>query len=220
MNWQGHFFDSLDSTQDYLKAHWSTLPHGTYVVSRQQTRGKGRENRTWESTPGGLYFSVLLKPETLLPLLPWKTWLTTLEALESFSTHPLQLKAPNDILYQGQKLSGILIDGALQGNQVQYYIVGVGINLKQSEFSENVSACRLHDLSSQAISEDTLLNHWLETFTHNLDMPDALWRQQLLRTFGDRQVQIHYTDPHFIYLKEYWHDNAPRISQHFCSPII
>ena len=223
MNWQGLFFDTLDSTQDYLKAHWQNLAHGSYVVSQEQTHGKGREDRNWESARGGLYFSVLLKPETVLPLLSWKAWMTSFKTLEHFANRPLQLKAPNDILHQGRKLSGLLIDGAIQGSQPQYYIVGVGINTNQSDFSASLLACRLKDLTKSTVNHQELLTHWLKTFAQHLACPDELWSRDLLAHFGERTVQFDYTNPHFIQLKEYWHEHTPRNtrdSRNFCSPAV
>lgn len=220
MNWQGLFFDTLDSTQNHLKAHWQTLPHASYVVSTQQTEGKGRENRSWESSPGGLYFSVLLKPTRVLPLLSWKAWFTTLETLEFFTSQPLQLKAPNDILHQGQKLSGLLIDGAIQGHLPQYYIIGVGINISQAKFSESLSACRLKDLTENEVTHQELLTHWLTVFEQHLDRSDAHWGQEMLARFGQRTVQFNYTNPHFIQLKEYWHEHNPRHPRNLCSPTV
>ena len=56
------YFETLDSTQAYLKEHFEELDDKTVVVTDQQTAGRGRFDRRWISEPGGLYFSILLKP--------------------------------------------------------------------------------------------------------------------------------------------------------------
>lgn len=206
MKWQIQRFSLLDSSQTYLLEHWASLPEGTCIVAERQQKGYGREGRAWESAPGGLYFSLLLKPQQILPELPWCLWLSVFQALESFGLS-LQLKAPNDILYRGDKCAGILIDSAIQGSAPLYYVLGVGVNVVQPCFPAGLQATSLHlmgrqDLTSEEVLQ-SILKHFHLHYQHILRGSEEL--QSLVYSLERRSVQIGYNEPTFITLKEYWH---------------
>jgi BirA family transcriptional regulator, biotin operon repressor / biotin---[acetyl-CoA-carboxylase] ligase len=201
--WNALVKTRLPSTQAYLKDHWQTLPDHSYVVAEEQTAGQGREQRPWFSEPGGLYFSILLKPETIIAYLPWRVWLCNLQVLEAFSNRHLQLKAPNDILYQGRKLSGTLIDGSIQGTEINYYILGVGINVSNT-LPEGLAACHLESLLGSVPDKNELLNYWLTTFNHALSLSPEKWLNKIRDPYMQRSVQMGYHDPYWINLEEYW----------------
>ncbi|NPA32092.1 MAG: biotin--[acetyl-CoA-carboxylase] ligase [Aquificae bacterium] len=122
-----------DSTQDRLK-EWE-LPYGSVVVADTQTKGRGRLGRRWFSKEGGLYLSFLLPPKEfpeLLPL-PLVVGLGTLRALEEASKTTMSLKWPNDVYAQGKKIAGILTE--LTKNKL---IVGIGVNVNQEEFPDEI----------------------------------------------------------------------------------
>ncbi|MBR2391971.1 MAG: biotin--[Elusimicrobiaceae bacterium] len=98
-------FDELDSTNTYLKKNWESLPKSTVVVAEKQTAGRGRYNRVWISNEGGLYFSVLLKPNKpdFLPNLTQLMALSICQTLEKANLIP-KLKWPNDVLIDGEKI--------------------------------------------------------------------------------------------------------------------
>lgn len=125
-------FEELDSTQTYLKEHADKLPHATVVCADHQTAGRGRYERKWISHPGGLYFSVLLKPvkTDFLPNLTQLMALSVCHALEDFNLSPT-LKWPNDVQVNGQKICGILSEALFSGATHATVILGVGINVSQ-----------------------------------------------------------------------------------------
>ncbi|NOY87428.1 MAG: biotin--[acetyl-CoA-carboxylase] ligase [Deltaproteobacteria bacterium] len=131
-------YDTVPSTSDLLKtmanegaAEW------TAVMSSSQTRGRGRFGRHWHSPPGNIYLSVLLRPSILPIELPRLSLIAALAVFETVHREgtPLKLKWPNDILFDGRKLAGVLLEAKTQGENVEYVVVGIGINLKAPEGS-------------------------------------------------------------------------------------
>ncbi len=123
---------SVGSTQDYLKNEFNSIHEGDFVVSQIQTEGRGREGRSWHSDQGGLYLSLRLTPERLeimdkLALMASTAIKNTLEADASLS--PCSIKQPNDVIYRGKKIAGVLIDAELRGkNAVACLGIGVDLN--------------------------------------------------------------------------------------------
>lgn len=155
----------VDSTNTYLKIRQQALAHGTVVYADCQTAGRGRQDRRWISQIGGLYFSVLLKPN-VSPFLQNLTQLMALSicyALEELNVKPA-LKWPNDVQVNGQKISGILSEAVFDKNVLQAVILGVGINLNQDGL-ENVGqpATSLARLGIHA-ERTVLLNRVLHFF--------------------------------------------------------
>lgn len=105
---------------------------GTVVAARAQTAGQGRLGRTWESRPGGLYFTIVLRPRlepAQVPLATLALGLAVSDAVQTFLGVTVDLRWPNDVLIGDRKLAGILAqyqDGAL--------LAGVGLNVNQREF--------------------------------------------------------------------------------------
>lgn len=109
---------------------------GLTIVSLKQSAGKGRKGDEWHSSPGGLYFSFLLKP---LFLPKWNEALCLLatrsveRVIQSYlPTRQILFKKPNDILVNRKKISGVLLDTKIEGKKNLYLIVGIGINVSNS----------------------------------------------------------------------------------------
>lgn len=106
---------------------------GIAVIAASQTRGRGRAGRSWQSPDAsGLYCSILLRPN--IPPRRFQPFsiavgLAVCEALDPDQQIGLQLKWPNDIVYQGKKLAGILLTTSLAGGIVESAILGIGLNL-------------------------------------------------------------------------------------------
>jgi BirA family transcriptional regulator, biotin operon repressor / biotin---[acetyl-CoA-carboxylase] ligase len=109
---------------------------GLTVVSLRQFAGRGRNDNEWLSQPGGLYFSFLLKPG-FVPLWNEKLYVMTTKAVESvirsyLPSQKIEFKIPNDVLVNGMKISGVLIDAKVEGNKNLFLIVGIGININNT----------------------------------------------------------------------------------------
>jgi len=166
-------FDEISSTN--LKAKelaQKNANHGTIVISQIQKKGRGRFDRAWESPEGGLYFSIVLKPNckadkaTLLPLV---AALSVCKTITEKSDLFVKIKWPNDVLINGKKTSGILLESESDKNGLKYVILGIGINLNTD--LSNLSA-ELHSVSTSIAYEIGIkLNYYdfLKRLLVNLD---------------------------------------------------
>jgi len=140
-----HRYGSVTSTNDVLKGMAEKgAPEWTAVVAEQQTEGRGRNGRSWYSPRGSLYLSVLLKP-AILPMELQRMPVIISYALADFLMQgggDFALKWPNDILLNGRKVAGILLEARTQGEDVHYIVAGMGINIS---FGQNSLPADLRD---------------------------------------------------------------------------
>lgn len=133
-------------------------PHGSLFLAREQSGGRGRFKRRWESAPGGLYLSILLRPESgdfppsLLPLL---SAVSTAEAIREMCGLDVRLRWPNDLYVNERKLAGILCEGSFKGSRAEVFVVGIGVNVAQPQESFGVEV-RARATSISGISGDAL----------------------------------------------------------------
>jgi BirA family biotin operon repressor/biotin-[acetyl-CoA-carboxylase] ligase len=138
-------FDSLPSTNtEALRQAGSGAPEGLCVVAREQTRGRGRQERVWVSPmDAGLYFSIVLRPVQLdvraWPLLTMMAALSVWDALLAACELETDIKWPNDILARERKLSGILAE-TIETETGRAVIIGIGINLNDEAFPPELKA--------------------------------------------------------------------------------
>lgn len=141
-------FDSIPTTMEVAhKAAKEGAAEGTIVLAEEQTAGRGRFGRSWISPKGStIALSVVLRPR--LPHLPKLNMMASLAVVRSIQwVTPLKpcIKWPNDVLIQGKKVSGMLIDSFVKGDEVEYAIVGIGINV-------NLDVSLFPEISSTATS--------------------------------------------------------------------
>lgn len=129
-----YYFHTIDSTQNFaLKLSQKPHENGSLVIAERQTKGRGRLNRKWASPRGGIWLSILLKPNFELSqtsLFPMITSLALCIAIEKILKIRPELKWPNDLTLKGKKVAGILIDVAIESNKIDYLVIGVGINFR------------------------------------------------------------------------------------------
>lgn len=131
----------VDSTNTYAK-QLGEQPggHGTLVVADIQTAGRGRRGRNWVSPEGcGIWMSLLLKPDMLpgnASMLTLVMALAVQRALEKTAHVTAQIKWPNDLVVNGKKICGILTEMSAQMDEINYIVVGVGINANMEEFPQ------------------------------------------------------------------------------------
>ena len=161
-------FDTLDSTNSYLKRNGKYLDHFTVAQANHQEKGKGRLGRSWKDQGNSLLFSILLKekiePERV-PLLSLLAGASVVLTLEHYGLTPL-VKWPNDTLVSEKKISGILTEAVSEGENL-FYIVGIGINLNQKEFEGELSqkATSLFLLTKKEYDKEEVLTVLLSYFT-------------------------------------------------------
>ena len=126
-------FESIDSTNDRARQLAERgAPEGSLVVALRQDRGRGRLGRTWVSPPGGLYLSLVLRPEDdMLRRLPVTlvAGLAVCEAIEAQSGARADLKWPNDVQLAGRKVAGILGEMSKAADGRPLLVLGIGLNL-------------------------------------------------------------------------------------------
>jgi len=137
-------------------------PSHTLVVADYQTQGRGRRGRTWHSPQGGAWFSLLLRPQ--IPPTQGLTLLAALaarEACETVAGIKSGIKWPNDIMWQGKKLGGILLELAIEGNILNWAVLGVGININQQAFPPEL---RETAISLQQTTPDAVIQAFCDAF--------------------------------------------------------
>lgn len=136
--------DSVNSTNDYLKKLGNEgCENGTVVAAREQTKGKGRLGRTWQTKKDdGIAFSVLLRPSVapsevsaITPL----AGLAVCKAIREYTKLDCVIKWPNDIIVGRKKLVGILTEMSAEFDAVEYVITGIGINVDHTSFPEEIA---------------------------------------------------------------------------------
>jgi BirA family biotin operon repressor/biotin-[acetyl-CoA-carboxylase] ligase len=139
VDWKVHTYASLPSSQDYVRELVNDedefFPEGVVIQALSQTKGRGRHGRTWESPLGNLYISVLLRPNCDAAKAGQISFVVAVALSAAIDEvlapgHAKTLKWPNDILIDGQKCAGILLESELNADgSVKAMIVGMGINI-------------------------------------------------------------------------------------------
>lgn len=162
--------DEVGSTQDiaHSLAASGTI-EGALIIAQRQTYGRGRFNREWISPDGGLWFSLLLRPD----LAPAQTaglsllmGLGVTHAIISETNLPTLIKWPNDIWIRGKKVAGILMELIATDVSVKYILLGIGVNVNISSELLPDNATSLEIESGQEILSMTLLIKILEEIEH------------------------------------------------------
>lgn len=126
-------FKKTDSTNTAAyKLAESGEKEGAVVFAEEQSRGRGRFKRAWESPQGGIYMSIILRPK-LEPLMTARITLAVsvavAEAIRETTNLPARIKWPNDVLINGLKVSGILTEMSAEQDEIDFIVVGIGINV-------------------------------------------------------------------------------------------
>ncbi len=128
-------FKKLLSTSKKAKEIADKTEPWTVVVAEFQNAGYGKKKRGWFSPPGGLYFSVIIKPKELeeLQLLTFAAGVAVVKVLNKKLKLKACLKCPNDVLIKGKKVSGILTESVI-GERVASVVIGIGIDTNIEKF--------------------------------------------------------------------------------------
>lgn len=125
------FYSETESTMDEARIlATGNVQEGMLVVAESQTKGRGRFARSWLSSPGNLYVStVLYPPIEALPFMSIMAGVAVARAIEKSTNLKATVKWPNDIIVNGKKVGGVLTECVVQGNEVSYLIIGIGVNI-------------------------------------------------------------------------------------------
>ena len=130
------FLPEVDSTNNYTAKLISegNISHGTVILAEKQTAGRGQRGNSWQTGQGNqftasIYLSTAFLSVNHAPFLNKALAVAVAQSVKSVVGDNVRLKWPNDILVENKKLGGILIEGNIKGQQLEYVIFGLGINL-------------------------------------------------------------------------------------------
>ena len=133
---------STDSTNNEIKKIAALGEEsGTVVTAETQTSGRGRFGRQWSSDKGGLYFSILLRtdlPPSNIAAITLAAGYAVCLAVREYTGLDARIKWPNDIIVENRKICGILTEIAAQSDSIDYIIIGIGININNTEFPDEI----------------------------------------------------------------------------------
>ena len=129
-----YYFNTIDTTQNFaMEIVTKNNTNGTIIIAKKQTGGRGRVKRKWKSPVGGIWMSIIIHPKfgvSFTTLVPIAISLALCVAIEKTLKIKPELKWPNDVTLKGKKVAGVLVDASIVSNEIEYMIIGVGINFK------------------------------------------------------------------------------------------
>lgn len=166
------YAEELYSTNTYLMDKQNEInTNGTVILAETQTHGRGRKDRVWYSAPeSNLTFSILLtNNKSLLKhsnLINFAASLAVSVSIENLFQIKTDLKWPNDVLLNGKKTSGILLESSSLGNKINRLVVGIGINVNQNSFqgSFNYPPTSIRIELGRIVEREKLLSEVLNNF--------------------------------------------------------
>lgn len=171
------YLDTTSSTNDVVKKLAIAGEYeGLTVMAEQQVSGRGRMGRTWNTHKGEcIAMSILLTPNISPQLAPSLTpilAISTVEAIKKETGVDVGIKWPNDIVLNGKKLCGILTEMSAQLDRVNYIVAGIGININQEHFEEDISniAISLKMFTNKIYDRKKLVAGILNTFEEHYEL--------------------------------------------------
>jgi BirA family biotin operon repressor/biotin-[acetyl-CoA-carboxylase] ligase len=192
-----HYFQDTSSTMDEATTvARNGCPDFTVIVADRQTGGRGRMARVWFSDRGGLYFTIVVRPDVPIihaSLINLAAAVEMTRLLRSSYDVPASLKWPNDILVNGMKICGFLSRMETEGDQIRHLSIGVGLNVNNDPEKVEPVAVSLKALLERTIPRREILVTFLDRFEKRLEQFDAQsviddWRANNI-TIG-RQVTV------------------------------
>lgn len=168
-----HYFDEVASTMDVAgDLARSGSPHFTVVIAGRQIKGRGRLKRTWLSSEGGLYFTIILRPQ-ISPVLSSRvsfaaSMILTRTLREMFKIDAM-VKWPNDILVNGKKISGLLSEMEAEADMITFINIGLGINVNNDPTVSEPMATSLKKILGREVPRKQLLSEFLDKFENRLN---------------------------------------------------
>lgn len=132
---------SVDSTNNYAmaQAQAGLAQHGAAWFAHEQTSGKGQRGKRWQAKPyENIILSILVTPQGRPFLLSASIALAVFDFFEKYAGEETRIKWPNDLYWRDRKAGGILIENSYRGGDWQFAVVGMGININQTEFDPSL----------------------------------------------------------------------------------
>jgi len=192
-----HFYKIGSTNSAAMAAAAEGAPEGSVFLAEEQTAGRGRGANSWQSPRStGIYCSVILRP--VLPpsdvlALSLAAGLAVQAAIRDVDSRvEVDLKWPNDVLIQGKKVCGILVEMNAEATRVRYIVIGVGINVNQASFPKELSATSLQLTTGSEWSRVELVGALLKSLDREYRQlagdPDA--KQEILQRFAEHSSWV------------------------------
>lgn len=162
-------FEKIDSTNSKAMemAVLGQLNDRGVILADEQNSGRGRLNRVWVSDKGNLYFSLLLRPKIAISNVSELSFVSisalSLVISEILPNSDIKLKWPNDLLVNGKKISGILLESKISAQNLDFVVIGIGVNLVSSPQNTLFPATNIKDYGA-LISNIEMLKKFLDKF--------------------------------------------------------
>lgn len=192
-----HYYKIGSTNSSAMAAASEGAPHGSVFLAEEQTAGRGRGANSWQSPRStGIYCSVVLRP-ALPPsdilVLSLSAGLAVHSAIQQIDSRiQPDLKWPNDILINGNKVCGILTEMNAEATRVRYIVVGIGINVNQASFPQDLAATSLRLVTGSEWSRVDLAAALLKSldreYKHLTEDPDA--RASILQRFTENSSWV------------------------------
>lgn len=191
-----HYHEEAPSTMEIARdLARAGCPHLTVVIAGRQTQGRGRLRRVWHSRDGGLYFTVVLRPQlptVLSPRINFAASLHLVRTVNELFGIGAQVKWPNDILLGDAKLAGMLSEMEAETDRVAYINVGIGLNVNNDPAADEPGAVSLRKILGRPVARREILAVFLDRLeaglVGSLDTVIDEWRRCTL-TLG-RRVRV------------------------------
>lgn len=199
-------FDSMESTQNYGKELGKKEPvHGTLILAEEQTAGRGRRGRSWQSEKGAnIAMSLCLEPKLRTEHAAGLTLVMALavaEGIKKVTGREPQIKWPNDIVLNGRKICGILTEMCFKdGGYI--VVIGVGINVNNTGFPEDIkgTASSLKLETGAETSREALIASVMECFEKYYEIYEqtedlTLLKEQYESMLANKNREVNVLDP-------------------------
>lgn len=163
--------------------------HGFLVITDYQTDGKGQYGRFWQSAAGqNILASFIVYPQHIeiekIFRLHLACSLAILECLEFYSLKNLGIKWPNDIYAGDRKIAGILIQNNLKAGKIVGSVIGIGINVNQTDFPDSLNASSIQLEIGKSINREHLVSQLRQNLLHNIQVSDEVGWDLMLNRYN------------------------------------
>ena len=166
------YYDNLESTQIEAKKIKKDINDGTIVITKNQTAGIGTHDRTWfMGENDNIAFTIILKPNSNISKINNLTTILAecmVRTIRNLYNINLDIKLPNDLMINGKKLAGILTQATTKGEKVEDILIGIGLNVNQTEFPNELKniATSLKNEFNLEFNRIDIIVEFLSTFEH------------------------------------------------------
>jgi len=195
-----YYFNTIDTTQNFaMEIVTRNNMNGTIIIAKKQTGGRGRMKRKWKSPVGGIWMSIIIHPKfgvSLTTLVPIAISLALCIAIEKTLKIKPELKWPNDVTVNGKKVAGILVDASIISNEIEYMIIGVGINFKikpielANAIKKTPNFYGVTTLVKKDVNSLPLLHQFLYELENVFQMIDSMQTRKIVNQWTKRSSTI------------------------------